>query len=87
VYSVQDNFLSPAEPTDDMTFSLYGLVNFDVLGWNGTSWVQLGTVAANRYVKRTVSFLPFTTDRIRIVVTWDKDGLWSRITEVEAWGN
>jgi hypothetical protein len=87
VYSVQDSFLSPLEPTDAMTFSLYGLTEFQVQGWNGASWVTLASVATNRYVKRVVSFTPYATDRIRIYVTRVKDGLWSRITEVEAWGN
>jgi hypothetical protein len=86
VYSVQDNYLSPVEPTDTMTFSLYGLVDFTVQGWNGTSWVILGTVSGNSLVKRTVNFSPYTTDRIRINVT-NALNTWSRITEVEAWGN
>jgi hypothetical protein len=85
VYSVQDNFLNPVEPTDSMTFSLYGLTSFQVQGWNGSSWVTLGTVSGNNLVKRTVAFAPYTTDRIRIYVTGTKDGQWSRITEIEAW--
>ena len=86
VYSVQDNYLSPVEPTDTMTFSLYGLVDFTVQGWDGTNWVTLGTVSGNNLVKRTVNFSPYTTDRIRINVT-NALNSWSRITEVEAWGN
>jgi hypothetical protein len=85
VYSVQDNFLNPAEPSDSMTFSLYGLTSFEVQAWNGSSWVMLGTVSGNNLVKRTVAFAPYTTDRIRIYVTGTKDGQWSRITEIEAW--
>ena len=85
VYSVQDSYLSPVEPTDTMTFSLYGLVDFTVQGWNGTSWVTLGTVSGNNLIKRSVNFSPYTTDRIRINVT-NALNTWSRITEVEAWG-
>ena len=86
VYSVQDNYTSPVEPTAAMTFSLYGLRDFSVQGWNGTTWVTLATVAGNTLVKRTVTFAAVTTDRIRILVT---SGLsnHSRITEVEAWGH
>jgi hypothetical protein len=87
VYSVQDNFANPVEPTESMTFTLYGLTNFEVQGWTGATWITLGTVTGNRFVKRTVSFSAYTTDRIRIWVTGTADGLWSRITEVEAWGN
>jgi len=86
VYSVQDNFLNPVEPTDTMTFTRYGLTSFSVQGWNGASWVTLGSVSGNTLIKRTVSFSPYTTDRIRIVVTAVADNLWSRITEIEAWG-
>jgi hypothetical protein len=37
-------------------------------------------------VKRSVAFSPFTTDRIRVLVTGVADNAWSRITEIEAWG-
>jgi hypothetical protein len=87
VYSVQDNFQNPVEPTDTMTFSLYGLTAFQVQGWNGSSWVTLASVSGNRLVKRTVSFAAYTTDRIRVVVTGVADGTYSRITEIEAWGS
>ena len=86
VYTVQDNFNSPVEPTDTMTFTTWGLTDFTVQGWNGSAWVTLGTVSNNNLVKRTVNFAAYTTDRIRINIT---NGLsaYSRITEVEAWGN
>ena len=69
-----------------MTFSRYGLTAFIVQGWGGTSWTALATVTGNNLVKRTVTFPATTTSRIRIRVTGAVDG-WSRITEVEAWGN
>jgi hypothetical protein len=86
VYSVQDQYQAPIEPTDSMTFSLYGITAFQVQGWNGTAWTTLGTVSGNRLVKRSVAFSPFTTDRIRVLVTGVADNAWSRITEIEAWG-
>src|SRR5437667_8058740 len=67
-----------------MAFSLYGLVDFTVQGWNGTAWITLGTVSGNNLVKRTVAFSTYTTDRIRINVT-NALNTYSRITEVEAW--
>jgi hypothetical protein len=48
--------------------------------------VTLGSVSGNTLIKRTVNFLAYTTDRIRINVTAAL-GSYSRITEVEAWGN
>src|SRR5438105_4507730 len=86
VYTVQDNYTSPVEPSDSMTFGLYGITDFTVQGWNGASWVTLGTVSGNHLVKRTVNFTATTTDRIRINVT-NALASYSRITEVEAWGN
>jgi PKD repeat protein len=86
VYSVQDNYQNPVEPTNTMTFSLYGLTGFAVQAWNGSTWVTLGSVAGNNLVKRTVSFAPYTTDHVRVLVTGTADGVWSRITEIEAWG-
>ncbi len=86
VYSVQDNYLAPVEPTDTMTFSLRGLTDFAVQGFDGANWVTLATVSGNRLVKRSVTFAPYATDRIRINIT-NALGSWSRVTEVEAWGN
>ena len=87
VYTVQDNFASPTEPTDSMTFTLFGMTAFDVQAWNGATWVTLGSVRNNRFVKRTVSFAPYTTSSIRIVGVGAADGAWCRITEIEAWGS
>jgi Bacterial Ig-like domain (group 3) len=85
VYSVQDAFTSPVEPTTTMTFSLYGLRDFSVQGWNGSAWVALGTVTGNTLIKRTVTFPAYTTSRIRVVVT-NALANYARITEIEAWG-
>ena len=86
VYSVQDNYTNPVEPTDAMTFSLRGITDFLVQGFDGANWVTLATVSGNQRVKRTVTFAPYATDRIRINIT-NALGSWARVTEVEAWGN
>ncbi len=87
IFSVQDAYAAPGEPTVGQTFSLYGLRDFEVQYWTGTAWqpVPGGTVVGNTLVWRSVSFSPVTTARIRIWVTRAVDQ-WSRITEVEAWG-
>jgi len=85
VYTLQDNPYAPSEPTDAMTFSSYGIVNFTVEGWNGSAWTVLGTVIGNNRVKRTVTFAPFMTGSVRINVTGALGG-YSHITEVEAFG-
>jgi PKD repeat protein len=86
VYSVQDDFQHPAEPTDAMTFTRYGLTSFQVQAWSGSTWVTLASVEGNDLVKRSVPFASYTTDRMRVVVTGVADDAWSRITEIEAWG-
>ncbi len=86
VYSMQDNNSTPVDPPATMTFSLYGLTDFQVQGWNGSAWVTLGTVTGNNLVKRTVNFAPTATDRIRVNVTSALAG-YSRVAEIEAWGN
>ena len=85
VYSVQDQYWAPSEPTDTMTFNNYGVVDFAVQGWDGSTWTTLATVTGNNLVKRTVNFSAFTTDRIRINVTRAADG-YARLTEVEVFG-
>ncbi|HEY1327982.1 MAG TPA: Ig-like domain repeat protein, partial [Casimicrobiaceae bacterium] len=86
VYSVQDNYTAPVEPTETTTFTLYGLKAFEVQAWNGSTWVTLATVSANNLVKRAVNMTPYTTSKIRIYCTGASDG-YSRMTEVEAWGH
>ncbi len=86
VYTLQDNYESPVEPSNTLTFSQYGITNYTVQGWNGSAWVTLATITGNNLVKRTTTFSAYSTDRIRINVT-NALGSYSRITEVEAWGN
>ncbi len=86
VYSMQDNYLSPVDPSSTLTFTQYGVTAFQVQSWNGAAWVTLGSVAGNNLVKRQVSFTATTTDRIRVNITGGVGG-YSRLTEVEAWGN
>ncbi|MCC6197673.1 MAG: Ig-like domain repeat protein, partial [Burkholderiales bacterium] len=86
VYSVQDNYLAPVEPTDTLTFTTRGLTAFAVQGWNGSAWVDLATVSGNNLVKRTTTFAAYTTSAIRINVTGTRGGK-TYMTEVEAWGN
>ena len=62
----------------------FGAVDFTVQGWDGSTWVTLGTVTGNNLVKRPVSFIARSTDRIRVNVTNALSG-WSRLVEIEAW--
>ncbi|MBA2259336.1 MAG: S8 family serine peptidase [Acidobacteria bacterium] len=86
VFSVQDNYAAPSAPTQSMTFSLYGLRDFEVQYWTGTGWVPVpdGTITGNTLVWRQLTFAAITTTRIRVWVTRPVD-VWSRITEIEAY--
>jgi len=84
VYTLQDNYQAPIEPTDNLTFSQYGLTDFTVYGATAGGWVPLASITGNNRVKRTVTFPPFTTSAIHVVFS---NGLqsFSRVAEVEAW--
>jgi len=88
VFTVQDDFENPAEPTQTMTFSQYGIVDFKVQYWNGFSWqtVQAGDVTDNNKVWRKFNFSPVQTDKVRVHITKSKDAKGrSKLVEVEAW--
>ncbi|HEY8813911.1 MAG TPA: Ig-like domain repeat protein, partial [Candidatus Dormibacteraeota bacterium] len=85
VYTLQDNYPNPIEPTDTLTFAQYGVTAFNVQGWTGSTWTTLATISSNNLVKRAVTFSPFTTSRIRVNVT-QALMTYSRLVEVEAWG-
>ncbi|HEX8131552.1 MAG TPA: S8 family serine peptidase, partial [Pyrinomonadaceae bacterium] len=86
VFTLQDNYANPSEPTAEMTFSQYGVTDFEVQYWDGAAWRAIpgASVAANNKVWRKLTFAPITTDRIRVWVTGALTNH-SRITEVEAY--
>jgi hypothetical protein len=88
VFTLQDDYANPAEPTEIMTFSLYGITDFSVQYWDGLSWLTIPGASAtgNNKVWRRFTFSNITTDRIRVHIT---NALYfsSRVIEVEAYGN
>ncbi|MGH9931365.1 MAG: RHS repeat-associated core domain-containing protein, partial [Pyrinomonadaceae bacterium] len=86
VFTIQDNYPSPAEPTETMTFSTYGLTGYDVQYWNGSAWVTVpgGSITGNNKVWRKFSFSPIATTKIRVLTNASVDG-YSRLVELEAW--
>ena len=87
VFTLQDNYANPIEPTETTTFSTYGLTAFDVSYWNGSSWVQITetVVTGNNKVWRKLTFNPITTSKIRVYGRAAIDNGFSRISELEAW--
>jgi subtilisin family serine protease len=86
VFTIQDNYSNPAGPTDSMTFTQYGITAFDVQYWNGSTWVTVpsGSVTGNNRIKRTFTFAPLTTDRVRVLVN-NALASYSRLAEVEVY--
>ena len=86
VFTVQDAWNAPSEPTPGMTWSQWGLADFTLQYWTGSAWQTLpgGVILNNNLVWRTITFAPITTTRIRVVAQRAADG-WSRLTEVEAY--
>jgi RHS repeat-associated protein len=87
VYTVQDNYANPIEPTDTTTFSTYGNTAFEVQYWNGSAFVDVpgGNVTGNNKVWRKFNFSAITTSKIRVLINDSADHIFSRLTEVEAW--
>jgi YD repeat-containing protein len=86
VFTLQDNFTNPIEPTLTTTFSQYGITAFDVQYWSGSAWVTVpgGSITGNNKVWRQVTFSDISTTKIRVLVN-SALSTYSRITEVEAY--
>jgi RHS repeat-associated protein len=89
VFTLQDSYASPAEPTETMTFSSYGLSSYEVQYWDGSAWVTVtgGGITSNNKVWKKISFTALSTTKIRVWTHGSVDSGYSRITEVEAWSN
>ncbi len=86
VFTIQDDFRNPVEPTESMTFGQYGITAFDVQYWNGSAWVTVpsGSVTGNNKVWNKFTFAPITTTSIRVQVNAALAG-YSRVVEIEAY--
>jgi hypothetical protein len=87
VFSMQDSYTSPSDPTPTMTFTLWGLRTFEVQYWTGASWATIpgATITGNNLVWRKFTFAAITTTKIRVNITAALNGN-SRVIELEAWG-
>jgi uncharacterized repeat protein (TIGR01451 family) len=88
VFAVKDDFSNPTDPTVNETFTTYGITSFEVQYWNGTGWTTVpgGNITNNNKVITKLTFAPITTTAIRVVVNAAQSN-YSRIVELEAWGN
>lgn len=74
--------------TDTTPATKYGIKDFDVQYWTGSSWQTVGSATNNTLAKRSFVFTSITTDRIRVVVNATNDTVkpYSRVVEIEAFG-
>ncbi len=88
VFTVQDNYANPSEPTAEMTFSAYGLTAYELRYWDGSSWLPVpgASVTGNNKVWRRFTFAAINTNKIRLIPQAAVDNGYARLTEVEAWG-
>ncbi len=87
VFSLQDNYTSPSEPTEATAFTKYGVTSFEVQYWTGSAWAAVpgGVVTGNSLVWRKVTFPEVTTTKVRVLIHSALGGR-SRLVEVEAVG-
>ena len=87
VFTLQDAWWNPVEPTQTMTFGNNGITRFDVQYWNGSAWVTVpgGGVTSNSNVWRQFTFSQIVTQKIRVLVHAARTAN-STVVEVEAYG-
>lgn len=81
-----DRLLVGTVNSDSLPAAQYGLKNLDVQYWDGVAWVTVGQVTGNVQGTISLSFSAVTTDRVRLVCNDSNDGLHSRVTEVQVYG-
>ena len=86
VFTIRDNYTSPAEPTQSMTFNTWGITSFDVQYWDGSQWTTVpgGSVTNNNKAWRRFLFAPVATGKIRVLINNAAAGR-SRVVELEAY--
>lgn len=87
VYTLQNSYTNPVEPTPLTPADLYGIQDFDVQYWDGAAWqtVPNGAVVGNAQAVRVFRFPDVTTTKIRVIVR-NARAHFSRVVEVEALG-
>ena len=83
VYTIQDDYQNPVDPSDTMTCSLYGIRDFEVWGMNTSGYLELlGSVYGTNLVKNTIHFQPIAVSAVRVRVLRSMWG-YSMITAIE----
>lgn len=84
VYTQKDAYNSDIEPYDGQTGSTYRMGSYQVQTWDGSVWVDQGSITSNTAIKRVFIFTPVTTLGIRIYCTVAPTN-YAKVMEVEAY--
>jgi hypothetical protein len=87
VFTQQDTWWAPVEPTESLSFFNNGITAFEVQFWNGATWSTIpgAIVSGNTKVWRKFVFGPISTEKVRVVITASRLSQ-STVVELEAWG-
>lgn len=87
VFTLQDGWWNPVEPTESLNFFNNGITAFEVQYFDGSNWLTIpgGTVTGNMKVWRKLTFPAVVTERIRLKVNAAKAPN-SIVVELEAYG-
>lgn len=87
VFTQQDTWWSPLDPTPTMPFFNNGITSFQVQSWDGENWITIpgAAVTNNNLVWKRFTFGTVTTDRIRVLINSAKIPS-STVVEVEVFG-
>ena len=71
LFTQQDAWWSPLEPTESLSFFNNGITNFEVQFWTGAAWATIpgGVVTANSNVWRKFTFPTISTEKVRVIIT------------------
>src|SRR6185436_11614440 len=85
-FTLQDDYQNPIPPTLNMTFTLWGVTDFEVQYWTGSTWADVpgGNATGNNHVWRQFTFATITTAKIRVLIN-NALASYSRVTEIEAY--
>jgi len=89
IFAVRDDYDNTVPPDQNTTTTQFSLIDFDVQYWTGTAWATVpgGAITGNNKAWVKLTFAPISTDKIRVVVNNASLDGYSRIVELEAWGN
>ncbi|CAN5126120.1 hypothetical protein BH20ACI2_BH20ACI2_17850 [soil metagenome] len=89
VFAVRDDFSNTVPPDETTTTTQYSLIDFEVQYWSGSNWMTVpgGLVTGNNKAWVKLTFAPLPTSRIRVIVNNAAVDGFSRIAELEAWGD